>query len=344
MPALFYNESQTDIFIGPPANQLETVLQEKFTLLCMLDHYERCRNLQPHASHHTKYLDWMGRQLDAAREGRYEVVPADEVAHLLALSPAERTKESMRLRGMLVKLPKGAMATGSARVRENCEAITRGEIDPLTLLLRGNTLMRIYDIGSFDHSGFMQSFSEANPHASILEVGAGTGGTTAKFIGNLSSYERYTFSDISAGFFPRAKQRFAAAERMDFLVFDVSKSPTDQEGLEKASYDLIIAPQVLHATPSLHDTLNNVRCLLKPGGYLVLTETIDAKCRTAHYFFGVFEGWWLGDADGRSDGPCVSPDRWDCELRASGFSGLDHCVLDAEAPYGFCALMVAHAM
>lgn len=54
-------------------------------------------------------------------------------------------------------------------------------------------------------------------------------------------------------------------------MLDITKDPIEQ-GFEAKSYDLIIASNVLHATPIIHDTLVNVRKLLAPRGYLFLQE------------------------------------------------------------------------
>jgi SAM-dependent methyltransferase len=110
-----------------------------------------------------------------------------------------------------------------------------------------------------------------------LEVGAGTGGTTQTFLKDLvdaeghPTYSLYTFTDISDGFFPMAKQRFSYAPNMEFKVFDISKEPFKQ-GFEAKTYDLILAANVVHATPVLLDTLRHLRLLLSPTGRLVLTE------------------------------------------------------------------------
>ncbi|KAK5997938.1 Highly reducing polyketide synthase lcsB [Cladobotryum mycophilum] len=56
---------------------------------------------------------------------------------------------------------------------------------------------------------------------------------------------------------------------------------------------------------------------------------------------GGFSGWWLGDVDGRPDQPYVSPERWDKELKASGFSGVDAVAYDNDHPYQVCSTMIA---
>ncbi|KAH0539026.1 putative secondary metabolism biosynthetic enzyme [Glutinoglossum americanum] len=55
---------------------------------------------------------------------------------------------------------------------------------------------------------------------------------------------------------------------------------------------------------------------------------------------GNLPGWWLGEADGRHDEPYISPERWDHELKATGFSGVGAVIYDHEPPYQINATMV----
>ena len=48
------------------------------------------------------------------------------------------------------------------------------------------------------------------------------------------------------------------------------------QDFEPGSYDLVIAANVLHATASLSNTLENVRTLLKPGGKLMILELTES--------------------------------------------------------------------
>jgi hypothetical protein len=48
---------------------------------------------------------------------------------------------------------------------------------------------------------------------------------------------------------------------------------------------------------------------------------------------GVLPGWWLGESDGRSEQPYISPERWDIELKKAGFTGVDAAICDEETPY-----------
>ena len=44
----------------------------------------------------------------------------------------------------------------------------------------------------------------------------------------------------------------------------------------------------------------------------------------------MLSGWWLGEADGRADEPYVAPERWDIELKAAGFGGINAVAFDGQ--------------
>lgn len=89
------------------------------------------------------------------------------------------------------------------------------------------------------------------------------------------------------------------------------------------SYDMIIASNVLHATPSLEETLANTRKLLRPGGHLVIIEVTHYEHWRVGFMFGIFADWWAGAHEGRVFEPFVSIDKWDELMRKTGFSGID---------------------
>ena len=69
------------------------------------------------------------------------------------------------------------------------------------------------------------------------------------------------------------------------------------QGFAEGSFDVIIASLVLHATRNLDRTLQNVRKLLKPGGYLLLLEITENEQMRFGILFGGLPGWWLGYDD-----------------------------------------------
>ncbi|KAI5922075.1 polyketide synthase-like protein [Camillea tinctor] len=172
-------------------------------------------------------------------------------------------------------------------------------------------------------SRIMKQITQRSPRLHCLEIGAGTGGATRAILSETQSFSSYTFTDISSGFFESTRATLGSfADRMIFKTLDIGADPCTQ-GFEKHSYDLIVASAVLHATPSITDTLKNARRLLKPGGYLVVLEVLkDAPARVGT-MFGAFPGWWLGRDEGRGLSPCLNLDEWDDLLRKTGFSGCD---------------------
>nr|GFD54740.1 hypothetical protein [Tanacetum cinerariifolium] len=74
-------------------------------------------------------------------------------------------------------------------------------------------------------------------------------------------------------------------------------------------------------------------------GRLVLTE-LCAVLRTPNYIFGNFDGWWLADDD-RPYEPYIDVSRWDLELKAAGFSGVETAVYDADLPERYCAAIIS---
>lgn len=334
---------KSTLFIPPSSDRAETQLQEELGLLCILETADRVRYLEPGQPHFARFRDWLNQQIGFAAAGRYKLV--EDAEQYVRLSSSKRQAMIDDRTAALLELPKSAFAVGARRILDNVQRIFTGEADTLDILLQDNILARIYDVMSFDYSKFVRVLSHTRPRLRILEVGAGTGGTTETIlrslvdVAGLPGYSTYTFTDVSAGFFPAAKERFAYAPNMEFKVVDITKDPATQ-GLEGESYDLILAANVLHATPSLQETLSNLRPLLRPDGMLVMTELCSLS-RPSNYIFGNFSGWWLGEADGRPDQPYVSVSRWDEDLKAAGFTGVDMAVYDDDEPYRQFAVMMS---
>ncbi|KAH7408173.1 lovastatin nonaketide synthase [Phaeosphaeria sp. MPI-PUGE-AT-0046c] len=221
-----------------------------------------------------------------------------------------------------------------AAVGESLPSVVRGETEMLEHMLKHDLLSRLYSEGrgfaECNHhvAYLMQKLSFKLPRARILEIGAGTGATTQKVLEAIDgAFTSYTYTDVSAGFFEKAAERFNDyAERMKFKRFNVEAAPASQ-GITEASYDVVIAANVLHATRQLTKTIRHARSLLRPGGYLIAVEVTGNMLRETGLMAGL-EGWWLGADDGRFPTPGIRVEHWDQLLSENGFSGIDKVIYD----------------
>jgi acyl transferase domain-containing protein/SAM-dependent methyltransferase/acyl carrier protein len=152
----------------------------------------------------------------------------------------------------------------------------------------------------------------------ILEVGAGTGGTTGTVLPALPAERTvYHFTDVSDFFLGRAEERFAAYPFVRYGILNIENDPQAQ-GYAAGSFDVIIGANVLHATTDLNQTLQNVRSLLAPGGLLLVYEATDHPA-WFDITVGLIEGWSLFEDNWRRDNPLLTPQIWGDALGANGF-------------------------
>ncbi|EPE30946.1 Acetyl-CoA synthetase-like protein [Glarea lozoyensis ATCC 20868] len=236
-------------------------------------------------------------------------------------------------------------------VGSNLIDIVHEKVDTLEIMRNNNMLDRLYVEGigfrnaNMNVSAILNQLSHRHPHMNILEIGAGTGGTTRSvFEGLRRKYSAYKYTDISSGFFESARQIFKdEADKLTFTKLDIESDPSLQ-GFQDNSYDLIVASNVLHATRTLKKTMTNVRRLLRPGGYLVLMEITGQNLRN-QFIMSALPGWWLGVDDGRPHAPTISEVQWDSLLRETGFSGIDVVKRDREATFRHSnSVMVTQAL
>ncbi|KAH9876419.1 hypothetical protein J1614_003550 [Plenodomus biglobosus] len=222
------------------------------------------------------------------------------------------------------------------RVGEALPSVFRQEVEPLALMTHENLLEDYYTtaVGMPNTyaqiSRFTNMLSHKYPNLDWLEIGAGTGGATVPTLKGLSGckdvhqYPRlksYTYTDISSYFFQRAAEKFDDFKSfMKFKKLDVEHDPEAQD-FKSASYDVIVAANVLHATSDMHRTMTHARKLLRPGGKLVLLEMTN-RLLAASVIFGTLPGWWNASEEWRTEGPLLTEGQWEELLQATGFSGL----------------------
>ncbi|NML68960.1 amino acid adenylation domain-containing protein [Chryseobacterium sp. RP-3-3] len=165
--------------------------------------------------------------------------------------------------------------------------------------------------------------STAGKKITILEIGAGTGGTTKCVLNKLITQKEfidYHFTDLSKSFLFNAESLF----KSDFTGFrtsilNIENDPLEQGFLEGA-YDIIIAANVLHATRDITHTLTQLKKLLKANGVILMNEIARKELFTT-LTFGLLDGWWLyEDEELRfKNNPGLSFENWTTVLEETGF-------------------------
>jgi acyl transferase domain-containing protein/NADPH:quinone reductase-like Zn-dependent oxidoreductase len=300
---------------------------------------------QPHLQ---KYVDWMRHHLqqdcaqDLSSGGKMQRMLSDQGYADTVISQLEASG------------PEGKVYVTIGKM---LSAILGDEVDVLELLFGGGLLQQFYSGKAFTANyermrAYVDLMAHKNPNMSILEIGAGTGGATAAVLQALGPsdpsdeystprFHEYAYTDISAGFFEKAKARFNDhASRLTFHTLDIEKEPQTQ-GFGDAKYDLIVASCVLHATADIQQMLQHTKSLLKPEGKLLLFEPCQLSCARLSFVFGLLPGWWLSKEQYRQWGPLLTDSQWNEALRESGLSGTDLCLRDGKDQRHTFSVMVS---
>lgn len=254
----------------------------------------------------------------------------DSVWRVLAI-PENKSPQS-RQQQLLTHYPVAeAELTILARCGGNLASVLRGESDPLRLLFPKGDLTTASNMYQRSPGSMLMNILAQKAIATsleklpssrglrVLEVGAGTGGTTAGVLPQFNPHQtQYVFTDIGAVFISQAAQKFGDFDFVQYQVLDIEVNP-DSQGFTPHQYDIILAANVLHATSNLSETLENIRRLLAPGGILVLIEG-SSPMGWIDLTFGLTEGWWkFTDVDVRPDYPLLSAKQWIDLLAKTGF-------------------------
>ncbi|KAI3553359.1 hypothetical protein CABS03_12727 [Colletotrichum abscissum] len=279
-----------------------------------------------------KFFEWMKKWLasEYCREIMMDINSEDESRTLHDVESSTSSAELQLL----------------ARVGKALPGIVSGAVEPLDVMLEDNLLSKNYESGTFtgDYQAavaYLRLLTFKNPRLRVIEIGAGTGGCTKWLFDGLSGQngavglpvDKYTFTDISSGFFEEARETFAQWEDViEFRTLDADADPVEQ-GFESESYDVVVAANVLHATRKIDLTTSRVRKLLKPGGSLVLLE-ISPRGAAVGLVAGTLTGWWAHEDEFRVDTPLLHREQWAEVLSRNGFGGIHlarGCMMVAKA-------------
>ncbi|NES18381.1 MAG: SDR family NAD(P)-dependent oxidoreductase, partial [Symploca sp. SIO3E6] len=252
--------------------------------------------------------------------------------HWQVMQTPQNTNLQLKNQSLQTQYPQGKPElTLLERCGSQLSAVLRGTVDPLQVVFPEGDLTaatQLYE-GSSEaqvmNTLVQQAIATAleqlpqNRGVRLLEIGAGTGGTTSFILPHLNPHQtEYVFTDIGSLFTSKAQEKFRDYPFVRYQQLDIEQDPTTQ-GFEEHQYDLIVAANVIHATTDLRQTLANVQQLLAPGGILVLLE-ITTHLRWADLFAGLLEGWWrFQDVDLRCNHPLLKSSQWQKLLQESNF-------------------------
>ena len=268
-----------------------------------------------------------------------------DVIKIRKLSTAHRNQLIPRLYHEAGDSPE---AKAAMLLYENAGKILNDQRTGIDVLVTNKLLSPLYETGhaiAGSHSqlfNIMDCLGHANPNLRILEIGAGTGAATRvvmkALVGSnrIKRYADYTFTDISPAFLTPANDMLSVYDDVHFSILDIEQDPL-QNGY-KPIYDVVLACEAIHATSNMDRTLAHCRSLLKPGGKLILVETIRMRVLLG-LLYGTLTDYW--QSDGRTEGPFMNLQTWEKRLHKSGFSGPDLVLDDYHAPHNTTSVLVS---
>ncbi|KAG6007492.1 Type I Iterative PKS [Claviceps maximensis] len=170
----------------------------------------------------------------------------------------------------------------------------------------------------------------------ILEVGAGTGGTTKYLVRHLQRLGipfEYVFTDLSPTLTSAGKRIFQDCPEMEFVTYDVENEPPASW---LRSFHFIVSTNCIHATRNLTSSLTSLRRMLRDDGVLALVE-ITRNMFWLDLAVGFFEGWWLFN-DGRTHA-IAHETIWKRDMLRAGFRVVDWT--DGEEPESSTVRVIA---
>ena len=218
------------------------------------------------------------------------------------------------------------------RTGRGLSGVVRGDLNPLEVLFPGgdsSLVERIYRdspparaYNELVRESVRQTIAGigATRRIKVLEIGAGTGSTTASVLDVLpADRTEYCFTDVSKVFLDQAGRRFADRLGMRYELLDIEREPSEQ-GFGDDAFDIVIAANVIHATADIRSSVANIQKLLAPGGALVLLES-TGSLGWVDLTFGITDSWWkVSDTDLRPAHPMLDRHRWTEVLVECGFA------------------------
>lgn len=310
---------------------LYTPSLEKLSHMCMT-YSQRCpAGLTTERPHLHRFRQWIDSQLKSL--------------DISSFSDLDNETIFDRIDGLvhgLAETPASSAATALQKVCGNIVSIFSGCSSTWEDVLTSETIAELYEFrNDCDTSLFIQKLAHCKPNLRVLEIGSWKISPSSSILKNLTLpngrtlCSKYTFT--SKGFIS-AQENQTKFPNMEYAILDINEDPLEQ-GFEGHQYDLVIASNAIHATRSIGASLRNTKKLLHPAGHLLLQELCPTS-KWINYIFGTHPEWWCGFEDGRLDEPYADTRRWQNELVAAGYEGVDAVILDSAEPSQLNGVMI----
>ncbi|SHO52357.1 non-ribosomal peptide synthetase [Anaerocolumna xylanovorans] len=211
----------------------------------------------------------------------------------------------------------------------------RGKVNPLTLFFpkgsfnTAESLYKFSPIAKYMNSIVVETVKsivtshKGEKKLRVLEVGAGTGGTTDEILPVFRpECTEYTFTDLSDFFLEQAEKRYENYPFIKYGLLDINVDAQIQ-GYDFAAYDLIICANVIHDAENIQDALERLKILLADDGRLLIVEgTRNSRQQLASVRF--IEGLsQFQDERIENNQPLLSVEKWRNQFNKAGFVNFD---------------------
>lgn len=203
----------------------------------------------------------------------------------------------------------------------------KGSVELVQGVYRGQPIANYYNqiVASKVKARVEKINKEEKRKARVLEVGAGTGGTSTFVLPALTNTDvEYCYTDISPAFLHHGQQHYLPD--YPFMKFNLlnMEQPIADQGFDAGSYDVVLGTMVLHVAKDIQKGMDNVGQLLAKGGCVVINE-VTQQYDFLTLTFGLLEDWWaFADSERRvPHAPMLNPDQWTSTLSSIGFSSVD---------------------
>ncbi|QSZ36869.1 hypothetical protein DSL72_006752 [Monilinia vaccinii-corymbosi] len=237
----------------------DPIFIDKAELLCSFYIYQALEELKRRKysgeSNHTfKYIEWMRKQVD-------DYTSTNPIPNPEGNKPSLSDEKYFQM--LSLELESGPEVDLINKVGKNLAKILIGDVDALSILFNDDLAKVFYGGLTFVPSNkkastYIDLLAHKDPTLKILEISAGTGGSTASILNKLGRHGndekgepklgKYTYTDISPGFFEAASQGFSDfVGVMEFKVLDIERDPI-QQGFNVCEYDVVVDSALITST------------------------------------------------------------------------------------------------